>query len=94
MRFDAMRTRGPGGQHVKKTRAAMRATHVTTGLSVRLLRPRRRSRHGSHGFPGRPVAWTRNRFRCAAVRRAGCTALPRTGWPPSAPHPFCAGKDA
>ena len=31
-----MRARGPGGQHVNKTSSAIRATHVATGLSVRM----------------------------------------------------------
>ncbi|CAB3746368.1 hypothetical protein GQ57_10235 [Burkholderia sp. MSh2] len=36
VRFEAMRARGPGGQHVNKTSSAIRATHVATGLSVRV----------------------------------------------------------
>ncbi|WP_338763012.1 peptide chain release factor H [Massilia sp. METH4] len=34
--FDTMRASGPGGQHVNKTETAVRATHVASGLSVKV----------------------------------------------------------
>ncbi len=34
--FDAMRSKGPGGQHVNKTSSAIRATHLPTGIQVRV----------------------------------------------------------
>lgn len=34
--FETMRASGPGGQHVNKTETAVRATHVATGLSVKV----------------------------------------------------------
>jgi len=34
--FEAMRASGPGGQHVNKTDSAIRATHVATGIQVRV----------------------------------------------------------
>ena len=34
--FEATRSRGPGGQHVNKTSSAVRATHIPTGLTVRV----------------------------------------------------------
>lgn len=36
IRFEATRSSGPGGQHVNKTASAIRATHVATGLSVKV----------------------------------------------------------
>ena len=34
--FESMRSSGPGGQHVNTTETAIRATHVSTGISVRV----------------------------------------------------------
>jgi len=34
IRFEAMRSSGPGGQHTNKTESAIRATHLPTGLSA------------------------------------------------------------
>lgn len=34
VQFQAVRSSGPGGQHVNKTSSAVRATHLPTGLSV------------------------------------------------------------
>ncbi|WP_394778571.1 peptide chain release factor H [Undibacterium sp.] len=36
IRFESTRASGPGGQHVNKTDSAIRATHVATGLSVKV----------------------------------------------------------
>ncbi len=60
-----MRTRGPGGQHVSKTRAAMRATHVTTGLSVRV-----QSERGQHANTRLALQLLPGRLRQEAGRHA------------------------
>ena len=36
VRLETMRSSGPGGQHANKTETAVRATHVATGLSVKV----------------------------------------------------------
>ncbi len=34
IKFQTLRSSGPGGQHVNKTESAVRATHITTGIAV------------------------------------------------------------
>ncbi len=36
IKYEATRASGPGGQHVNKTDSAIRATHIATGLSVKV----------------------------------------------------------
>lgn len=34
--FETLRSSGPGGQHVNKTESAIRATHISSGISVKV----------------------------------------------------------
>ncbi len=36
IRFEAIKSSGPGGQHVNKTDSAIRATHIASGISVKV----------------------------------------------------------
>ncbi|MET0265318.1 MAG: peptide chain release factor H [Duganella sp.] len=45
IRYEALRASGPGGQHVNKTDSAIRATHVASGLSVKVQS--QRSQHAN-----------------------------------------------
>ncbi|WP_137935915.1 peptide chain release factor H [Chitinivorax sp. B] len=45
IRFEACRASGPGGQHVNKTDSAIRATHLASGISVKVQT--QRSQHAN-----------------------------------------------
>lgn len=36
IRFEALKSSGPGGQHVNKTESAIRATHLASGISIKV----------------------------------------------------------
>lgn len=55
VRFEAMRARGPGGQHVNKTASAIRATHLATGISVRV--ESERSQHANRRLALQLLGW-------------------------------------
>ena len=54
IRYEATRASGPGGQHVNKTDSAIRATHVATGLSVKVQTER--SQHANKRLAGQLLA--------------------------------------
>ena len=54
IRYEATRASGPGGQHVNKTDSAIRATHIATGLSVKVQTAR--SQHANRRLAGQLLA--------------------------------------
>ncbi|NRR33597.1 peptide chain release factor H [Oxalobacteraceae bacterium] len=54
IRYEATRASGPGGQHVNKTDSAIRATHLATGLSVKVQTER--SQHANKKLAGQLLA--------------------------------------
>lgn len=54
IRYEATRASGPGGQHVNKTDSAVRATHVATGLSVKVQAGR--SQHANKRLAAQLIA--------------------------------------
>ena len=54
IRYEATGASGPGGQHVNKTDSAIRATHVASGLSVKVQTER--SQHANKRLAGQLLA--------------------------------------
>ncbi len=54
IRYEATRASGPGGQHVNKTDSAIRATHIASGLSVKVQTER--SQHANRRLAGQLLA--------------------------------------
>jgi peptide chain release factor len=54
IRYEATRASGPGGQHVNKTDSAIRATHIASGLSVKVQTGR--SQHANKRLAGQLLA--------------------------------------
>ena len=54
VRYEALRASGPGGQHVNKTDSAIRATHLASGLSVKVQTER--SQHANKRLAGQLLA--------------------------------------
>ncbi len=66
VRIEAMRARGPGGQHVNKTASAIRATHLASGISVRV--ESERSQHANRRLAMQLLTW---RLQEQVEQRAG-----------------------
>ena len=78
VRFETMRSSGPGGQHANKTETAVRATHVGTGLSVKIeVRAARAPTRLPHWRCSAPRCGnTSTRRARRAGRSAGCGTVP------------------
>lgn len=57
IRFESLRASGPGGQHVNKTESAIRATHVASGISVRV-----QSERSQHANKRLAILWLAHRL--------------------------------
>lgn len=58
IRFETCRASGPGGQHVNKTDSAVRATHVASGISVKVQSCR--SQHANKRLALQLIAYKQN----------------------------------
>ncbi|WP_410498844.1 peptide chain release factor H [Chitinibacter sp. S2-10] len=66
IRFETTRSSGPGGQHVNKTESAVRATHIATGITVKVQTER--SQHANKRLAEQLIAY---RLACRAADEMG-----------------------
>ena len=69
MRLQTCRAGGKGGQHVNKTESAVRATHLASGLSVRV-----ESERSQHANKKRALALLAQKLAAAAANQQGVQA--------------------
>jgi peptide chain release factor len=70
IRYEATRASGPGGQHVNKTDSAIRATHVATGMSVKVQTER--SQHANKRLAGQLLVRKLGELTQAASEKDKC----------------------
>lgn len=68
IRFETLRSSGSGGQHVNKTDSAVRATHLASGISVKVQSER--SQHANRRLAKVLIAW-----RLEQIQQEGDAAL-------------------
>lgn len=66
IRFETTRSSGPGGQHVNKTESAVRATHIASGITVKVQTER--SQHANKRLAELLIA---HRLACRAAETQG-----------------------
>lgn len=72
IRFETTRSSGPGGQHVNKTESAVRATHIASGITVKVQTER--SQHANKRLAEQLIA---HRLACRAADELGAQRAER-----------------